>query len=592
MKTISSPGQPRKIKTKFIAPYALVLSAVLFVFVAAFYGVEMRVRERDLAERSAAVSQLFEQKLAKDTNLMMATTRALMTNAAMAQAFERGDRQAISGLGDDLFATLEAEHRITHLYLVRPDLTSLYRFHSPSQSGDAITRATMIRARDSQAAVHGLDLGAMGTLTLRLVLPWTRGDTLLGYVEIGEEIEHLIDEISQSLGVDLLVLVDKRHLSQSQWLRGQTLMKRSGDWERFPSHAVIAKTRLGMPGALDSTRLQALLAGDTVEMHEQERTLHVAPVKLRDMEGQQIGELLVLRDITELESMFRLSIGVAIVVSLIVGLGLLGVLSVALNRVERDYRRQHDLEHQLLRLDTEHQRILQLEKLSALGTMVGSIAHQLNNPLVGVVNLAQLAERDTEVPAHLRDLLHDIRVAGEDCRDFVKRMLAFSRVSRFECKTTDMAGLIEDTVLLFRQAEKQHPPVEIVLPETQVNLAVDPVLIRHALFNLLINASQHSNANDAPIAISLAREVDAVRGVPGWSLAVTDHGRGIPPDVLPNVFVPFFTTRTDGTGLGLPVVQHVALLHDGHVTASSAPDRGTRIALWLPDARSHSASAN
>lgn len=592
MKTISSPGQPRKIKTKFIAPYALVLSAVLFVFVAAFYGVEMRVRERDLAERSAAVSQLFEQKLAKDTNLMMATTRALMTNAAMAQAFERGDRQAISGLGDDLFATLEAEHRITHLYLVRPDLTSLYRFHSPSQSGDAITRATMIRARDSQAAVHGLDLGAMGTLTLRLVLPWTRGDTLLGYVEIGEEIEHLIDEISQSLGVDLLVLVDKRHLSQSQWLRGQTLMKRSGDWERFPSHAVIAKTRLGMPGALDSTRLQALLAGDTVEMHEQERTLHVAPVKLRDMEGQQIGELLVLRDITELESMFRLSIGVAIVVSLIVGLGLLGVLSVALNRVERDYRRQHDLEHQLLRLDTEHQRILQLEKLSALGTMVGSIAHQLNNPLVGVVNLAQLAERDTEVPAHLRDLLHDIRVAGEDCRDFVKRMLAFSRVSRFERKTTDMASLIEDTVLLFRQAEKQHPPVEIVLPETQVNLAVDPVLIRHALFNLLINASQHSNAKDAPIAISLAREVDAARGVPGWSLAVTDHGRGIPPDVLPNVFVPFFTTRTDGTGLGLPVVQHVALVHDGHVTASSAPDRGTRIALWLPDARPNSAFAN
>lgn len=592
MKTISSPGQPRKIKTKFIAPYALVLSVVLFVFVAAFYGVEMRVRERDLAERSAAVSQLFEQKLAKDTNLMMATTRALMTNAAMAQAFERGDRQAISGLGDDLFATLEAEHRITHLYLVRPDLTSLYRFHSPSQSGDAITRATMIRARDSQAAVHGLDLGAMGTLTLRLVLPWTRGDTLLGYVEIGEEIEHLIDEISQSLGVDLLVLVDKRHLSQSQWLRGQTLMKRSGDWERFPSHAVIAKTGLGMPSALDSTRLEALLAGDTVEMHEQKRTLHVAPVKLSDMEGQQIGELLVLRDITALESMFRLSIGVAIVVSLIVGLGLLGVLSVALTRVERDYRRQHDLEHQLLRLDTEHQRILQLEKLSALGTMVGSIAHQLNNPLVGVVNLAQLAERDTEVPAHLRDLLHDIRVAGEDCRDFVKRMLAFSRVSRFECKTTDMAGVIEDTVLLFRQAEKQHPPVEIVLPETQVNLAVDPVLIRHALFNLLINASQHSNANDPPIAISLAREVDAVRGVPGWSLAVTDHGRGIPPDVLPKVFVPFFTTRTDGTGLGLPVVQHVALLHDGHVTASSTPDRGTRIALWLPDARSHTASAN
>jgi C4-dicarboxylate-specific signal transduction histidine kinase len=78
-----------------------------------------------------------------------------------------------------------------------------------------------------------------------------------------------------------------------------------------------------------------------------------------------------------------------------------------LTRVEQDYRRQHDLEHQLLRLNAQHSRILQLEKLSALGTMVGSIAHQLNNPLVGVVNLAQLAEREAGDPQRIRDLLRE-----------------------------------------------------------------------------------------------------------------------------------------------------------------------------------------
>lgn len=592
MRTVSLLEHPKRIKTKFIAPYALVLLIVLYVFVAAFYAVEMRVRDRDLSERSAAVSQLFEQKLTKDTNLMMATTRALMANAAMETAFERGDRQAISRLGDDLFATLKNEHRITHLYLVRPDLATFYRFHSPDFSGDKITRATMIKARDSQNVVRGLDLGAMGTLTLRLVLPWKRGDVLVGYVEIGEEIEHLIGEISQSIGVDLLVLVDKAQLSHSQWQQGQALMKRTGNWERFATRAVIAKTNAHIPAALDDAEVAALLAGATTEIHDRGRTLHLAPVPLRDTEGRQIGELVVLRDITELEDMFKLSIGVAIVVSLLVGLGLLGVLYAALDRIERDYRRQHELEHQLLRLDTEHQRILQLEKLSALGTMVGSIAHQLNNPLVGVINLAQLAERDTAAPAHLRELLKDIRVAGEDCRDFVKRMLAFSRVSGFERKVTDLVSLIEDTVLLFRQAEKQHLPVTMDLPATPVELAIDPVLIRHALFNLLMNASQHSSADDTPITISLAPHTDATRGVPGWSLTVTDHGRGMKPEVLAQIFAPFFTTRTDGTGLGLPVVQHVALLHDGQVTASSKPGHGTRIALWLPDLPSNVASAD
>lgn len=591
MTTVSPLERPRRIKTKFIAPYALVLLVVLCVFVAAFYAVETRVRDRDLSERSAAVSQLFEQKLAKDTNLMMATTRALMTNAAMESAFERGDREAISRLGDGLFAILQAEHRITHLYFVRPDLATFYRFHSPGQSGDKITRATMMKARDSQGSVRGLDLGVMGTLTLRLVLPWKRGDRLVGYVEIGEEIEHLIDEISQSLGVELLVLVDKGRLSRSQWQQGQALMKRTGDWDRFDTRALIAKTSDHIPATLDHARLAALLAGDTTEIQDQGRTLHLAPVPLRDTEGRELGELVVLRDITALEEMFQLSIGVSILVSLLVGLGLLGVLYAALDRVERDYRRQHELEHQLLRLDTEHQRILQLEKLSALGTMVGSIAHQLNNPLVGVVNLAQLAERDTDVPSHLRELLHEIRTAGEDCRDFVKRMLAFSRVSGFEGKPTDMTSLIEDTVLLFRQAEKQHLPVGMDLPATAVNLAVDPVLIRHALFNLLMNASQHSSADDTPITISLTPHTDATRGVPGWSLTVTDHGRGMTPEVLAQIFVPFFTTRTDGTGLGLPVVQHVALLHGGQVTASSEPGNGTRIALWLPDSPSNAASA-
>ncbi|AVR89998.1 ATP-binding protein [Thauera aromatica] len=591
MTTVSPLEYPKRIKTKFIAPYALVLLIVLHVFVAAFYAVEMRVRDRDLSERSAAVSQLFEQKLAKDTNLMMATTRALMTNAAMESAFERGDREEVARLGDGLFSTLQAEHRITHLYLVRPDLATLYRFHSPGQSGDRIERATMLKAHDSQGPVRGLDLGVMGTLTLRLVLPWKRDGVVVGYVEIGKEIEHLIDEISQSLGVDLLVLVDKAQLSRSQWEQGQALMKRTGDWERFDTRVIIAKTSAHIPPTLDHTKLAALLAGDTTEIQDQGRTLHLAPVPFRDTEGHELGELVVLRDITALEEMFQLSIGVAIGVSLLVGLGLLAVLYAALDRVERDYRRQHELEHQLLRLDTEHQRILQLEKLSALGTMVGSISHQLNNPLVGVVNLAQLAERDVDAPAHLRELLHDIRVAGEDCRDFVKRMLAFSRVSGFERKPTDMASLIEDTVLLFRQAVKEHPAVEMDLPTTPVNLSVDPVLIRHALFNLFMNASQHSSADGPPITISLTPHTDATRGVPGWSLTVTDHGRGMTPEVLAQIFAPFFTTRTDGTGLGLPVVQHVALLHDGQVTASSKPGSGTRIALWLPDSPSNAASA-
>lgn len=582
MNSVSVIPQPRRVKARFIGPFSVALLFILMVFSLAFYGVGTHIRERDLAERSAAVAGLFTQKLDKDTNLMMATMRAMMTNAAMEAAFRQGDRAGMAREGSALFAALRDEHRITHLYLTRPDHVNVYRFHSPDEYGDVISRVVLTQAKERQQAVHGLELGGMGTLTLRLVMPWQRNGELLGYIEIGEGIEHLIDEIHDSLKVDLLVLVNKQYLTVAQWTRGQAMMKRSGNWDRFQTHAVLAQTSAQLPDALDDESVRKVLAGQTTEIDDAGRTLHLATVPIHDAGGRHLGDLVVMRDITALVGTFHGSILTVTLISLLAAAGVLGIFYLALDRVERDYQRQHDLEHQLLHLDTEHRRILQMEKLSALGTMVGSIAHQLNNPLVGVVNLAQLAERGADDPVRTRELLRDIRSAGEDCRAFVKRMLAFTKVSSFESRPTPMAALIEDTVLLFRQTEKQHLPVDVQLPDEPAVLTVDPILIRHALFNLLLNAAQATEA-DGAIVISLQREVDAARNLPGWSLSVTDHGRGMPLEVLEKIFVPFYTTRSDGTGLGLPVVQHVALLHDGQVTVRSKPGHGTRFAIWLPE---------
>ncbi|MCK9381688.1 MAG: ATP-binding protein [Sulfuritalea sp.] len=578
----SQARKPRRIKARFIAPLAVVLVFIMGVFTVAILRVEANIRDQDIAERTAAVEKLFVQKLDKDTNLMIATMRAMMTNQSIERAFRNLDRSALSQQLSPLFANLRDKHHITHLYFTGPDLINLYRFHSPDEFGDEIDRLTTIKARKQQDAVHGLELGALGTLTLRLVMPWRHNGQVLGYLEIGEEIEHLISEIKDSLSVDMLVLVDKRMVLPQQWQRGQAMMKREGNWDRFTSYVALAQTIDLLPVALNDLTLRKLLVEGTAEIEDHGRSLHLSVVSLTDVGRRHIGDLVVIRDITALESAFQWSIVAVTTIGLLAAIGVLGVFYLALDRVESDYRRQHDLEHQLLRFNAEYGRILQLEKLSALGTMVGSIAHQLNNPLVGVVNLAQLAEREPDNPARTRELLGEIRGAGEDCRAFVKRMLAFSKVSCFDSKPTPMAELIEDTVLLFRQTENKHLPVETKLPDEPVVLTIDPILIRHALFNLLVNAAQATTDNGA-IVITLEREQDPMRGVPGWSLAVSDHGRGMPPEVMEKIFVPFYTTHSDGTGLGLPVVQHVALLHGGQVSASSKPGHGTRIAVWLPN---------
>lgn len=249
------------------------------------------------------------------------------------------------------------------------------------------------------------------------------------------------------------------------------------------------------------------------------------------------------------------------------------------------YRRQQETELQVSELITEqqkHQRIVQMEKLSAIGMMIGEIAHQINNPLVGVVNMAQLAEREADDPERTRELLGEIRKAGEHCRVFLQRMLTFTTISRYDRKPTEMKGLISETIELFQQSAEKHPQMITEFPDSEVILDVDPILIRHALFNLLSNAAQADPTGGA-ITVGLRPKTRAEDQATGWSLSVRDQGPGVAEDVQDKIFTPFFSTRPDGTGLGLSVVQQVAMIHEGQITATNDPDGGANFALWLPD---------
>jgi signal transduction histidine kinase len=242
------------------------------------------------------------------------------------------------------------------------------------------------------------------------------------------------------------------------------------------------------------------------------------------------------------------------------------------------YYSQRQAESRFAKLSAEHGRLMQIEKLSAMGQLVSEIAHQLNNPLVGVINLAQLAEREVDNPRRVKELLGEVRKAGSYCRDFVQRMLSISKVARSEPQTTDMAKLARDTIAFFQQSLGGRPAVVFEAPEEDLNLEVDPVLIRNALFNLIHNAAQADPAG--PIVVSLAAEER--EGAAGCVLKVSDSGPGLAPDVKEKLYVPFFTTRPGGTGLGLSIAQHIVMQHGGTMDACNKPDRGAQFSIWLP----------
>lgn len=291
--------------------------------------------------------------------------------------------------------------------------------------------------------------------------------------------------------------------------------------------------------------------------------------------GDVIGVLSLYRDPHDLNQTLRQ--GLYLLWATIGGGGILlfGVLYKVFSLV---YNRQQAAESSLSKLTSEHERIVQIEKMSAMGELVGQIAHQLNNPLVGVINLAQLAEREAHDPARVAELLQDVRKAGTECRDIVQRILRISQLSRSTLQTTDLQALVRDTITFCHQSIGQRQPVEFSAPDGAIMLDVDPVLLRQALFNLIHNAVLA--APGSPVRVTLApSERD---GAPGVLLAVTDAGPGISPDAADKLFKPFFTTRATGTGLGLYVAQHIAMKHGGAVLAENLAQGGARFSIWLP----------
>jgi signal transduction histidine kinase len=242
------------------------------------------------------------------------------------------------------------------------------------------------------------------------------------------------------------------------------------------------------------------------------------------------------------------------------------------------YRSRLEIRSQFATLSDTHERLMQTEKLSAMGQMVSEIAHQLNNPLVGVINLAELAEREIGNQARVKELLGQVRSAGEQCREYVQRVLELSQLNRAETRPADVNRLARDTVGFFHQSLGSHLSVTVEAPAEPVMSDVDENLVRNALFNLIHNASQADP--NGRVFVSVTREERDGRA--GVSIAVSDHGPGFPPESAGKLFSPFFTTRRGGTGLGLSIAQHIAILHGGTIGAENRPEGGASFTMWIP----------
>jgi len=221
---------------------------------------------------------------------------------------------------------------------------------------------------------------------------------------------------------------------------------------------------------------------------------------------------------------------------------------------------------------------IQTDKLSSLGRMAAGIAHEINNPLAGILlyssNLIKKVPETGPLKKGLEVIIHEtIR-----CRGIIQDLLEFSREREPAKALGDLNGVINKALSILANEFSLHRiTVEKHLSEDLPNLLIDANQMEQVFLNFFLNAAE-AIQGQGTISVRTFKDQDSK----GVVVEIEDSGMGIPPEHMNRIFEPFFSTKTKGTGLGLSVNYGIIQKHGGRIEASSQPGRGTTMTIRLP----------
>lgn len=256
--------------------------------------------------------------------------------------------------------------------------------------------------------------------------------------------------------------------------------------------------------------------------------------------------------------------------------------------IHRDITRNKELE----------QRVVQQERLSAVGQLTAGIAHDFNNTLTSILGFATLLSNSPEMPETARKNLEIIISSGERAAHLVHQMLDFSRKSIRRPQRLDLVPFCKEIVKFLRSAIPETIHLHFDSAPGDYLVQADPAQIQQLLTNLALNARDAMPAG-GELRITLSRmecsgeircQICNIPLTGEWiALTVSDSGTGMSPQTLEHIFEPFYTTKEvgKGSGLGLAQVLGITRQHDGHITAASQTGQGTTVTIYLPPLMPH-----
>jgi diguanylate cyclase (GGDEF)-like protein len=337
-------GNRRALRVLFLLP----LLVATLVMAGATNYLEYRQGEahRQYEVRNAfhGLLRFYREQLAGKAQMLGAVAEILRQDEGLREGLARRDREGLLPRAAPMFERLKLKYAITHLYFMAPDRSVIARSHIPDRYGDVISRQTLQQADATGRESWGVELGPLGTLVLRFVLPVELGERRIGFIETGMEIDAILQSLTGLADDRVFLFLSKQRLNRPDWEQGMAMLGRVPQWERFPDYVLSAFGDPDLPPEVERFFLSQQQTGGSpaLERTESEGSRHAVFMPLNDAAGEVVGTLVAVLDRSDYERYsHRLFVGMILAI-LIVAVILVGLFLALLGRIGRQLE-QHEV---------------------------------------------------------------------------------------------------------------------------------------------------------------------------------------------------------------------------------------------------------
>lgn len=629
-----------------------------------FYVIGLRNQDKHFEEiQREHVKELKESFInleERDSKMLLSTLEVIVQDRSFKELYLKKNREELYAYGQPLFQNLKKRYGITHFYFILPDGRVFLRLHEKGLYGDQVNRFSFQKARDTKNSSLEIELGKTA-FALRAVMPYYNAGTLIGYVELGEEINHFLKIMKDISNSDLATIADKKYLDRDDWKSVRQVNNLRDNWDDLENHLVLSSTSEGEMAAkcFIEDNLERIEKGENIlqQLNGTYQNFMCGGFDLNDARGRHIGAVLSLTPMSEhvvaSKKANKAKLHMAIFIFLLAFIATIlvshsitkpvleladaaraignkgdldrrvkirsndeiGQMGMTFNDMierlqvsEKELKKHREqlarlvddrtyelriayenLEREMSERKLAEAEAIRASQLAALGELSAGVAHEINNPINGIINYSQMLLSKCDPESKEYDLANRIMKESDRIASIVSNLLTFTRDRKEKKNPVNISEIIADSLALTKaQMEKDGVKLVVNISPGLPLIIANPQQVQQVFLNIMSNArhalnQKYPSAHEDKILEITAHGVilDNKQHV---RITFHDHGTGIPDFIIDKAINPFFTTKSgsEGTGLGLSISHGIIKDHDGDLTLASKEGEFTMVMIDLP----------